>query len=252
MSVLNKLLAITLVSLSPLAPAAEITNDQVFGFAAATYPDLFKGTFTAGVYLNYSYRFFPTTGNYLAVDTDGYISVLGPVSKGAILKVAPKASFEKAILAWEGSKATSTGGTITFSETIAGFTSLKATAASFLPQTAPGSYRATWGDPVATVQLVVGYKKQTNPLTGSGTVEFLEMAVAKASPLVSARISPQTGGLCVLSGDYPLATCSSLGISFDRPAGRISFTKVKFTSLIGTPAAFEVNGSLDFSAAGLP
>ena len=88
-----------------------ISNARVFAFAEANYPSLFStavGPFgispTDGQYQQYSYRYYPSTGNYLAVDTSGVIWILGPVSGGNILSVGSAESFRGAITAWEGTQ----------------------------------------------------------------------------------------------------------------------------------------------------
>jgi len=39
---------------------------------------LFSGTCKAGLYQKYNYRYYATTGNYPAVETDGNIALPGP------------------------------------------------------------------------------------------------------------------------------------------------------------------------------
>lgn len=99
MSAIKKFIAfLLLVLISPTAWA--VTNTQVFAYAAANYPTLFAGTATSGQYLRYDYRFYSTSQNYLAVDTDGMISVMGPFTNGVITPVGTVASYAGAITAW--------------------------------------------------------------------------------------------------------------------------------------------------------
>ena len=81
--------------------ASAITDDQVFAYAAANYPSLFSGTATAGQYQQYTYQYYPTSGNFLAVDNTGMIYILGPASGGVIEAVVTVASIANAITAWE-------------------------------------------------------------------------------------------------------------------------------------------------------
>lgn len=85
------------------------TLAQVFGFAEATYPSLFAGTPTSGTYLQYTYRYYPTSKNYLAVDNDNVISLLGPASGGVILAVGPVSAFSNDINAWVAKQGSSSG-----------------------------------------------------------------------------------------------------------------------------------------------
>lgn len=78
-----------------------VTDEQVFAFAEANYKGLFAGSVTAGKYQQYNFRYYATTGNYLAVDTNGVIALMGKATNGQISVVGPKTAFENAILAWE-------------------------------------------------------------------------------------------------------------------------------------------------------
>ncbi|WP_333873586.1 hypothetical protein [Methylobacter sp.] len=81
--------------------AAPISNDRVFAFAEANYPSLFPGTATDQQFQQYNYRYYPVSGNYLAVDTSGVIFMLGSSTKNILTSVGPVANFESAITAWE-------------------------------------------------------------------------------------------------------------------------------------------------------
>ncbi len=104
MTVAKKIIASLLLGLSA-TPALAITNNQVFAYAEANYASLFAGTATSGQYQQYNYRYYPATGNYLAVDTSGIIYILGPVSGGKITSVGPVSAFEGAVTAWEAAQA---------------------------------------------------------------------------------------------------------------------------------------------------
>lgn len=76
-----------------------VTSAQLFAWAAATYPSYFAGTPTSGQYLQYDYRFYPGSGNFLAVDNTGAVYVVGPISGNSLLKVGTLADFASVITA---------------------------------------------------------------------------------------------------------------------------------------------------------
>ena len=111
MSLINKIVASLLLSMIS-AMAFAITDAQVFAFAEANYPSIFTGTATAGVFPPYNYRYYPASGNYLAVDTSGEIFILGPYTGNVISSVGLSANYASTITAWEAGTAgaaTSTG-----------------------------------------------------------------------------------------------------------------------------------------------
>ncbi len=93
-------LLLILISTTALA----MTNAQVFTYAAANYPSIFAGTATSGQYLQYDYRYYPTSQNYLAIDTSGMISIMGPFTNGIVTPVGAVASYATAITAWEAAQ----------------------------------------------------------------------------------------------------------------------------------------------------
>jgi len=109
MNVLKKLSASLLFAMAS-ASAVAATDNQVFAFAEANYASLFSGTASSGQYQQYNYRYYASTGNYLAVDSSGVIYVLGPVSNGEILYVGPVSAFEADITAWEAAQGGTGGG----------------------------------------------------------------------------------------------------------------------------------------------
>lgn len=109
MNTLRKIAVI--LSFALLATTAfAITDNQVFSYAEANYPSLFAGAASPGQYAQYNYRYYPATGNYLAVDTLAVIYVLGPFTHGAISAVGPVSAFADAITAWEATQATPSSG----------------------------------------------------------------------------------------------------------------------------------------------
>lgn len=83
--------------------AFAVTDNQAFAYAEANYPSIFTGTATAGQYLQYNYRYYPASGNYLAVDTSGVIFILGPYTGNVITSVGPVTAYAGYITAWEAS-----------------------------------------------------------------------------------------------------------------------------------------------------
>lgn len=70
-------------------------SDCLFNWAELTYPEFFSPAgATSGNYQEYYYRYYSTTGNYLATSSvDNYIWLLGPVSGNGMLKLAPMSEF---------------------------------------------------------------------------------------------------------------------------------------------------------------
>ena len=85
------------------AEAVTITNDRVFAYAEANYPKLFPGTAADQQFQQYSYRYYPASANYLAVDTANVIFMLGSDTGNVLTNVGSVASFADAIIAWEAS-----------------------------------------------------------------------------------------------------------------------------------------------------
>ncbi len=81
--------------------AGPISDSRVFDFAAGNYPDVFKGTPVAGEMEQYSYRFYPQSGNYLAVDNAGMLYILGPYTGNTLMQIGEVNSLRAAITAWE-------------------------------------------------------------------------------------------------------------------------------------------------------
>ncbi len=115
---MNHLMKLTTLLLCALFSSAAfaITNAQVFAYAEANYSSLFKGTPAPGQ-INYQnkqfdYRFYPSSGNYLAVDTSNTIYILGPYTNNVLTSVGPVSAFAGLIADWEAQQAKS-GGTST-------------------------------------------------------------------------------------------------------------------------------------------
>ena len=103
---MKKIAAALLLALSSTMALA-VTNAQVFAYAEANFPDLFKGTPSSGQYDKYSYTYYPTSQNYLALDSTGTIYILGPYTNNQIVSVGLVTAYSAAIEAWEKSNTTS-------------------------------------------------------------------------------------------------------------------------------------------------
>ena len=116
MNALKKSIAMLLLALSSTTVFA-ITDDRVFAYAEANFPGIFAGAGVAGQLQQYNYRFYPASGNYLAIDTSGVISVMGPYTGGAVQAVGPVSAFEGAIIAWEATRTPTPATTTDYSGT---------------------------------------------------------------------------------------------------------------------------------------
>ncbi len=76
----------------PEQPQASAADTAFFSWAERTYPTFFQGSATDGVAGIYTYRFYPTSRNYLAL-ANGGVYILGPISAGAIQYVAQRTAF---------------------------------------------------------------------------------------------------------------------------------------------------------------
>ncbi len=104
MSVINN--TITALALALFAPAGlAATDDQLFAYAEASAPNLLIGPVTAGQYLRnnieYNYRRYEGSGNYLAIDPAGVIYVMGKYTDDKVVIVGPAAVFTDFVSAWK-------------------------------------------------------------------------------------------------------------------------------------------------------
>lgn len=81
--------------------ALPITNDQLFAYAEANYASVFPLPATSGQFLQYSYRLYPSSGNYLGIDTAAMVYLYGPVSGSVLKPVGSVESFRSVITTWE-------------------------------------------------------------------------------------------------------------------------------------------------------
>lgn len=73
------------------------TPDEWMSWAEITYPAFFPGPVTSIVSGDVSYRFYATTGNYLAVQGSG-VFVLGPLTNNLVTSVGTLADFANLVL----------------------------------------------------------------------------------------------------------------------------------------------------------
>jgi endonuclease G len=86
------------------APVGSPSNSRVFAYAEANFPSIFTNAGTAGQYQQYLYRYYPASGNYLGIDPDGKIVILGPYTGNVLQTVGNVADYQSAITAWEASQ----------------------------------------------------------------------------------------------------------------------------------------------------
>lgn len=100
------------------ASSTSISNARVFAYAEANFPALFAGTPTSGQTTyqgkQYSYQYYPASNNYLAIDNDGMISILGSYTGGVLSTLGSVTKYQTAITDWEATKSgTGTTGSTT-------------------------------------------------------------------------------------------------------------------------------------------
>ena len=89
-----------------------ISDEQLFSWGAAVYPNYFSGVPVAGQYLQYDYRYFPGSGVYLGVSNTGEVVVLGGVFGDNIVTVGSTTDFAPAVAAWEKTITYTVGGSV--------------------------------------------------------------------------------------------------------------------------------------------
>ena len=82
--------------------ASIISNDDIFNWAESTYSSIFPPRETNKSLQPYTYRYYSTTNNYLAVDQEGGIWILGPnLTQGKIVQVGNLSDFVQTISNWK-------------------------------------------------------------------------------------------------------------------------------------------------------
>jgi len=76
------------------AAAQAVTWSELLAWAEASYPQLFSGAAQDGIYANYTYRHYPSTGNSIGLE-NGRVHILGPTLTGnAVQYVARLTEFD--------------------------------------------------------------------------------------------------------------------------------------------------------------
>lgn len=153
--------------------------------------------------------------------------------------------------------AASTGGAmlggLSFSIPVNGATTManSKVASELVSNSASSTRKMIWGDLAAPPKLIV-----QNSTVGSGSTayETLTVNLATATPLLSAQLADSSGGVCMLTDSAATASltkyyklCSTLGISFDRSAGTVSFNKTNLKDMVGSNGTFTVSGGMNFT-----
>jgi hypothetical protein len=182
MNVIKKLFFLWLLALASTSPWA-VTNADVFAYAAANYPSLFSGAPTSGQHQQYAYQYFPSSGNYLAVDTSGEIWMLGPSTQWAMTPVGSVSSFTNSIVAWE---------------------------AALTPKLGVISY---WGATALYDQLPAGTTAVVNPSSGIFTGQTFTVVPDASSyaAIVSAELAKNVSMLGYVPTGYFSHTCNIEG-----------------------------------------
>lgn len=89
-----------------LAPTVwAVTDDQLFSYAQVTAPTIFAGSASAGQYsrgsVEYNYRYYADSGNYLALDPAGMIYVVGKYTDDKVVTVGAASAFADFVSAWK-------------------------------------------------------------------------------------------------------------------------------------------------------
>ncbi len=237
-----------------------ITDLQVFAFAEAKYPALFSGTPISGQYLKYNYRYYPTSKNYLAIDSAGFISILGPFTANVITTVGAVSDFAKDITAWEASSTVSgpcliDGATSKYPNAKVCFTNLSSPFTCDAPgmKNTADAYLAVAGSPSYTYTSVTacpagvttGLQTALTTVLGSSPVNTL----AGTAIATSTFAGPDVDGAAAAARFYFAAssTLNGSGITSDGTSlfivdsGHYSIRKVDIatgtvSTLAGTPA----------------
>jgi endonuclease G len=102
---------------SAITPAAQLTNDRLFAYAEANYRGLFWGNHynhahykngnrsdEEGHYQQYQYRYYRFSDNYLGIDPEGDIFLLGQDTGNVLTNVGNVADYADAITEWESTQ----------------------------------------------------------------------------------------------------------------------------------------------------
>jgi endonuclease G len=86
---------------SAITPASQLANSLFFAYAEVMNWNFFKGKAAEeGHYQQYLYRYYPASGNYLGIDPEGDIFVMGPSTGNVITAVGNVADHAEAMKGW--------------------------------------------------------------------------------------------------------------------------------------------------------
>lgn len=211
MSTLRKLTASLLFALISTSAFA-VTNAQVFAFAEANYPSIFTGAATTGQYQKYNFRYYPASGNYLAVDTLGEIFILGPYTGNVITSVGLATAYAPTITAWESAQGGGTTG-----GTTSGAPSGTSTANPFINSSWSGAATVTTSNTNSgcTSSTWTATIDSTGVLTGNTSSNCGDVAMLVGTVDSSGTASfGYAGGICTFSGQFSLSPASSASGTF--------------------------------------
>jgi len=82
----------------PMAALPTLSTAAFFDWVPTKYAEHFNGAYVEGTWQTYSYRFYPSTQNYLGV-SNGDVYVLGPITDGRIARIAPMTDYACGVFA---------------------------------------------------------------------------------------------------------------------------------------------------------
>ena len=201
---------------------------------------------------------FSATGSSNTVKLNGVqVSVTAATATSLTITVPESATSGKITVTTAGVTATSSGSFtvsnsnvtptpgngVTFSSAVNGVTNIADVVST--PNAVSGTYRTIdWGNGLVA-------KISVNHSVTSSTIESLQVGVQAFTTVYGPTTAP--GGVCYLIGtplpnSYP--NCSTLGVSFDKAAGTVTFTATPMGTLstAGNGAtAFTMTGTLHFT-----
>lgn len=123
-------LACALLLWTPVAPIAHATDNPadinaLFDWAQKNYGNYFPGTYSAGNYQSYTYRYYPSTGNYMAVSNGGVYVMGADLTDGEVLFINSLASMLCSVYAPNCTAPTAPPSTAPYSKTGSVHTALK-------------------------------------------------------------------------------------------------------------------------------
>jgi hypothetical protein len=235
-------------------------------WAEKTYPQYFAGTSQSGTYLDYTYVYYPATGNYIAMRNTDMVYVFGPIFDNNLLYVGTLGSLSS-----QAGVATSTPTAVTLTSDQSAFLSW---AQGKYPQLFNGSsqdasdgtytYRhyPTTGN---YLMFAGGRVYLRGPAAGAGSTQDLGLAsgfTCQVTPTAAGCATTLPGGTSTststVSAPAPINTARSISVGTSVPlAGTgTEYFAVQLTAGVlysfnnGTPPLTDNGGSLVYDSAG--